>query len=137
AARFADDASWAARRAVVVGGDREPGQRILRVHAHAAGRHARSLYLARLLPLLRVLGSDARADVFPDRRMGWAEKTVRRHQILFIYAGWIGSFTARNSGSVFHLSQHCCTASGDRRTVRYGFNVRRAGIPCNCSVLAI
>src|SRR5262249_33525227 len=73
-ARIADDTAWTARRFVVMVDDRESRKGILRLHADAAGRHARRVRVTRFLPLLRVLGSDARADVFPDRRVGRPEE---------------------------------------------------------------
>ena len=48
--------------------------------------HARRLPVARLLPVLRVLGSDAAADVLPDRRLGRPAARVRGDQVLPVHA---------------------------------------------------
>jgi NADH-quinone oxidoreductase subunit M len=45
---------------------------VLRALAAARSRHQRRLHLARLLPLLRVLGDHAPADVLPHRHLGRA-----------------------------------------------------------------
>ena len=49
--------------------------------------HAGRVPVAGLLPVLRVLGSDAAADVLPDRHLGRAAARIRRHQVLPLHAG--------------------------------------------------
>src|SRR5262245_21059626 len=46
---------------------------------------------ARLLPVLRVLGGHAPADVLFDRHLGRAAQGVRGHQVLPVHAGRIGA----------------------------------------------
>ena len=48
--------------------------------------HAGRVHVAGLLPVLRLLGSDAPADVLSDRRVGRAAAGVRGHQVLPLYA---------------------------------------------------
>src|SRR5262245_34593068 len=99
-------------------GYRRPVEGVLRVHADAPDRHARSVYLTRLLPLLRFLGSHARADVFPHWCVGRFEKTLRRDQVFPVYAGRIRADAAWNSSVVFRVSIDRSAASGDSRAVR-------------------
>ena len=66
---------------------REPRQGILRLVPGAADGHAGRLHGARFLPVLRVLGSHAGADVLHHRHLGRPAKALRRHQVLPLYAG--------------------------------------------------
>ena len=59
---------------------------------------------ARLLPLLRVLGSDARPDVLPDRHLGRAAQALRRDQVLPVHARGLGRHAARDHRAL--LLQH-------------------------------
>src|SRR5262245_42621772 len=98
-------------------GYRRPVERVLRIHADAPDRHARSVCCTRLLPLLCFLGSHARADVFPHRRVGRFEKALRRDQVFPLYAGGIRADAAWNSGVVLRVSIDRSAASGDSRGV--------------------
>ena len=59
------------------------------LHSVPAARngHARRLHGARLLPVLRLLGSDAAADVLPHRRLGRPAARIRGDQVLPVHAG--------------------------------------------------
>ena len=137
AARAADDAARTAGRFILVGRDSGSVEGILRLHADAAGRHARRFHLSRLLSVLCLLGSDARADVFPHRRLGWSSKTLRRNQVFPVHALWIGASAVRHSGFVLHVSGHCGSAPGNRKPVRNRRNIRCSGIPCDGAVSAV
>src|SRR5579864_8798958 len=82
---------------VLLDGDRESREGILRLVSGAADGHARRLHGAGFFPLLCALGSDAGADVPADRHLGRAAKTLRSDQILPVHAGWIGADAAGDS----------------------------------------
>ena len=58
---------------------------VLHLPAAAPDRHARRLRLARFLPLLRLLGGHARADVFPHRHLGRAANRLYAAIKFFLY----------------------------------------------------
>ena len=64
--------------------------------AAARGRHHRRVRLARLLPLLRVLGDHAAPDVLPDRDLGRPAARVRGDQVLPLHAGRLGADAGRD-----------------------------------------
>ncbi len=57
-------------------------QGVFRPPPAAEHGHDGRVRLPGLLPVLRVLGSDAAADVLPDRRLGRPEARIRGHQVL-------------------------------------------------------
>ena len=82
-----DDVHGHHRRRLVVLGHRSPAEGVLHPAAAPADRHARHLLRARLLPLLRLLGSHARADVLPHRHLGRPAEALRGDQVLPLHAG--------------------------------------------------
>ena len=66
--------------------DHEARKGLLHSVPAAGNRHARRVLGARLLPVLRVLGSDAAADVLPDRRLGRPAQGICRDQVLPVHA---------------------------------------------------
>src|SRR5258708_7671011 len=68
---------------------RDSGEGILRLVPGIADGDARRFHGARFFPLLRFLGSDAGADVFADRHLGWSPQTLCRHQVLSLHAVWL------------------------------------------------
>ena len=71
---------------LLVDRNREPGEGILHLVSGPADRHAGRLHGARFLPVLRLLGSHAGPHVPADRHLGRPAKTLRRHQVLPLYA---------------------------------------------------
>ena len=69
-------------------------------------RHARHLRRARLLPLLRLLGADAGADVLPHRHLGRAAQGVRGDQVLPLHAGRLGADPAGADRALLPLGAH-------------------------------
>ena len=65
--------------------DHEVREGLLHSVSDAGDRDAGRLPGAGLLPVLRVLGSHAVADVFPDRRLGRPASRVRRDQVLPVH----------------------------------------------------
>ena len=106
--------------------DRDPQTRegILHSAAAAADRHAGRFHVARFRAVLRVLGSDAGADVFPDRRVGQRAAAVRGDQILPVHAGRLGADAARDPGDL--LSPQYVRHA--RRFSSIRFTRRRAGL---------
>ena len=92
----ADDAHGRHRRRLLVLGDHGAAEGVLRPAPAPADVHDRDLLLPRLLPLLRLLGSDARADVLPDRRLGRGAAALRGDQVLPVHAGRLGPDAARH-----------------------------------------
>ncbi len=64
-----------------------PRARLLHLAAAAADRHDRRLLRHRHLPLLRVLGGHAGADVLHHRYLGRPAEDLRGHQVLPLHAG--------------------------------------------------
>ena len=64
---------------LIVDGDRESRQGILRLVSDSADGDARRLHGARFLPVLCFLGSHARADVLADRHLGRPAQALRRY----------------------------------------------------------
>ena len=87
AAGHADHGDRLHRDPLLLARHRRPRQGILRHVPVAADGNDRRLHLARLLPVLRVLGSGAGADVLHHRRLGRAAEALRRHQVLPLHAG--------------------------------------------------
>ena len=81
---------WPARDSFVLVRHQKTGKRILHPASPAADRHARRFHVPRLRALLRFLGSNARAHVFPDRRLGQRTTPVRRDQVFPLYARRLG-----------------------------------------------
>ena len=67
--------------------DQEAREGLLHPVPAAGNGHARRVPGARLLPVLRVLGSDAAADVLPDRHLGRPAEGIRGDQVLPVHAG--------------------------------------------------
>ncbi len=65
--------------------DLEAPEGLLRAVSLARNGDARRVLCARFLPVLRVLGSDAAADVLPNRHLGRAAERIRGHQILLVH----------------------------------------------------
>ncbi len=80
---------------------RESRQGILHLVSGLADRHARRLYGARFLPLLRFLGSHAGPDVLADRHLGRSAQALRRDQILPLHAARLGADAARHPVPLF------------------------------------
>ena len=87
AADPADDDDGVHRGAVVVDRDHRAREGVLHLPAGAADRHARRVHGARLPAVLPVLGSDAGADVFPDRHLGQRPPALLGDQVLPLHAG--------------------------------------------------
>ena len=100
AADPADDADGLHRGAVVVDRDHRAGEGVLHLPAGAADRHARRLHVARLPAVLPVLGSDAGADVFPDRHLGQRQPALLGDQVLPLHAGRQRRHAARHPGAL-------------------------------------
>ena len=75
--------------AILCSWSRDSGARqgILRHVPAAADGNAGRVRFAGLLPVLRLLGSGAGADVLHHRRVGRPAQTVRGHQVLPLHAG--------------------------------------------------
>ena len=89
---------------LLVLGDHGPAEGVLRPPAAAPDLHDRDVLLPGPLPLLRVLGSDAGADVLPDRRLGRPAAALRGDQVLPVHAGGVGADAARHHRAL--LLQH-------------------------------
>ena len=78
------------------------------------------LHVARLLPLLRLLGGHAGPDVLPHRRLGRPAQALRRDQVLPVHPGRLGADAGRHPGALL-LQLHAasrrsaCRASATRR----------------------
>ncbi len=81
---------------LVVHGDHEAREGVLRVPPPPRDGDGRRLLRARLLPVLRVLGGHARPDVLPDRGLGRAAQALRRDQVLPVHARGLGRHAARD-----------------------------------------
>ena len=67
--------------------DRQARQGLLHPVPAVGNGHVGRVHVAGLLPVLRVLGSDAAADVLSDRRLGRAAARICGHQVLPLHAG--------------------------------------------------
>ena len=84
-ARDPDHLADAARSPRLVARDQEPRARVRGLHAAARGGDDRRLRVPRPLPVLRVLGGDARPDVLPDRDLGPRAAHLRRGEVLPVH----------------------------------------------------
>ena len=100
-------------------------QGLLRAPAPARDRHARRLRRARLLPVLRVLGSDAAADVLPDRRLGRAAAGVRGDQVLPVHAGRHGADADRDRRAAHSTAARFAIPRPDRARAQPGSSPAR------------
>ena len=87
AAARADRLPDADRAAQLVGVGAQEHESVQHLRAAARERDDGRLRLARSLPLLRVLGRDAGADVLPDRHLGLRAAHLRRHQVHPLHDG--------------------------------------------------
>ena len=113
-----DDAPLLHLGLLVVHGDHEAREGVLRVPPPPRDGDGRRLLRARLLPLLRLLGSHARADVLPDRHLGRPAEALRRDQVLPVHARGLGRHAARDhraSTSSTRPASSGGRASGTRR----------------------
>src|ERR1700730_16036397 len=78
---YAHYASGSDFDSVVLERDQDADEGILHTLSPAAGGHAGRFHGARFLPLLFVLGSDARAHVLPDWGVGQRPPPVRGDQV--------------------------------------------------------
>ena len=88
----------------------------------AAGGHAGRFHVAGFFPLLPVLGSDAGADVFPDRRLGQRPPAVRRDQVFPVHAGWFGADAAGDPGALL-------SSAAGRRAYTFDIPTLLAAVP--------
>ena len=75
---------------------REAGQGLLRALPAADGQHDGRVHLARPVPVLRLLRSDAPADVLPDRHLGRPQARVRGDQVPALHAVRLGVHPGRD-----------------------------------------
>ena len=71
---------------------------------------------ARLLPLLRLLGAHAAADVLPDRHLGRPAARVRGDQVLPLHAARLGADAGRDALPLLHARRR--TRSTSRSSAR-------------------
>src|SRR5437763_7496208 len=86
--------------------DRGARQRILRLVSGTADWHVGRIYGARLLPVLRLLGSHAGTDVPADWYLGRAAETLRRLEVLLVHAARFGPDAACNAVPIFQTPLH-------------------------------
>src|SRR6516162_7831057 len=91
---------------LLLGRHREPCEGILRLVPRPPDRHARRLHGARLLPLLRFLGSHARPHVPAHRHLGRPAQTLCRDQVLPLHARRLGLDAAWCPVPLLQPSQH-------------------------------
>ena len=103
----AHDAARVRSRSCRPGRRHERVRAVLRVPAAAPDRHAGRLLRARHVPVLRVLGGHAGADVLPDRDLGRHAAAVRRDQVLPLHAGRLGGDAARASWRSTSTPRRC------------------------------
>ena len=96
----AGDALRLHRHSFVVDGDYRAREGVLHLPAHPADRHGGRVRQPRLPAVLPVLGSDARADVFPDRHLGKRPPPVLGDQVLPVHPGRQRHHAARHSGAL-------------------------------------
>ena len=100
AAGAAGDALRLHRHSLVVDGDYRAREGVLHLPAHPADRHGGRVRQPRLPAVLPVLGSDARADVFPHRHLGKRPPAVLGDQVLPVHPGRQRHHAARHSGAL-------------------------------------
>ena len=109
-----------------------PRDGLLRLAAAAAGGHGRRVLRHRPLPLLRVLGGHARADVLHHRHLGRAAAHLRGHQVLPVHAGRQPAHAGRHHrGRVLRAGQH-----GRRPHLRHP-GAQPPGLPVPPAVLGV
>src|SRR5439155_11626659 len=91
-----------------------PRKRVLHNAAVASERDARSVHISRPVPVLRVLGSDAGADVLLDRHLGRQESALLGDKILPVYAGRFGGDAAGRAEALLHFSRCSQSATACR-----------------------
>jgi len=99
-----------------------------RLHDPAApphDRHDGDLRRPRHVPLLRLLGGHAPADVLPHRRLGRPATRVRGHQVLPLHAGGLGPHAARHHRRL--LPQPACRAGRRTLSAKHTFNLLELG----------
>ena len=96
----------------------ERAEGVLRPAPPPPDLHDRHVLLPRPLPLLRVLGSDARPDVLPDRRLGRDAPALRRDQVLPLHARGLGRDAARRSSRSTSSTPRASSATRARATRR-------------------
>ena len=112
-------------------GDPQARKGILHSAVAAADGHAGRFHVVGFRAVLRVLGSDAGADVFSDWRMGRRAAVVRGDQIFPVHAGRIGADAPRDPGDLL-LPQYF------RRAHDSGASLPRAGwVAAEVALLAI
>ena len=92
-------------------------QGVLHPAPSAPDGDARRFSVSRLLPLLRLLGSHARPDVFPNRCLGQRAPPLRRNQIFSVHARRLRHHAARDPGTLLQL--HKDSSAGRRRHLRH------------------
>ena len=98
--------------------DQEAREGLLRAVPAARNRHARRVLRARFLPVLRVLGSHAAADVLPDRHLGRPAQGIRGDQVLPVHAVRQRADADRHPDAV--LQQRLCASCRPTRLVATG-----------------
>ncbi len=93
-----DDVHGPHRHHLVVQRHRPPAEGVLHPSPPAADRHDRHVLRAGHVPLLRLLGNHARADVLHHRHLGRAAKALRGHQVLPLHPVRIGAHAAGDPG---------------------------------------
>ena len=68
---FTDHIPHSDRNPIIMAGDRRKSAGLYDIFPAAGNRHGRCIPGSRSVPVLRVLGIYACADVFPDRNLGW------------------------------------------------------------------
>ena len=125
ASRAAGDAVWFYRHSVVVDRHHRASEGVLHLPAHPADGHDRRVCESRLPPVLPVLGSDARADVFSHRHLGQRPPALFGDQVLPLYPRRQRRDAAGNSGTLLlqpqrdgriHVRHHAISA--DERAVQ-------------------
>ncbi len=99
-----------------------------RLHGHAApaaDRHDGHLRRARHVPLLRLLGGHAPADVLPHRHLGRAAQGVRGHQVLPLHPRRLGADAARDHRPL--LQRRPASTSSDGTATPHTFNLIELG----------
>ena len=95
------------RHPLVVDGNYRAPEGVLHLSAHPADRDGGRVRQPRLPAVLPVLGSDARADVFPHRHLGQRSPPVLCDQVLPVHARRQRHHAARHSGALLlQLQRH-------------------------------